>query len=37
MTQVITQVAIEVAKAAIMATKEAENPVNAARSAQVIM
>ena len=36
MPQVITQAATEAAKAEIMAIKEAENPINAARSMQVL-
>ena len=36
MMQVITQAATDTAKAAIMAVREAENPVNAARSVQLM-
>ena len=36
MTQVITQEVIEAVKAAIMAAKETENPVNASRSVKIM-
>ena len=36
MTQAITQAATEAVKATIMAVKEAENPVNATRSVQLM-